>query len=108
MTDTNEMLDYSTCDECGRKFPHEDPGPDHCGECGGCLDHCSHLEYACDDCGHYVPEGDGRYWDDEEQEDRLCDDCYDRRERIAEREHYESVARHEAELQKQYEKWTRG
>lgn len=32
--------DFSTCDTCGRRFPHEDPGPEHCGECGGCLKHC--------------------------------------------------------------------
>lgn len=36
----------------------------------------------CDDCGTYVPDGDGNYWPefDEPDERRLCADCYDKRQ----------------------------
>jgi hypothetical protein len=31
---------FSTCDGCDRAFLHDDPGPDHCPDHGGCLSHC--------------------------------------------------------------------
>ena len=34
-------------------------------------------EYNCDRCGVYVPDGDGFYFDIDDNDDRVCGECND-------------------------------